>query len=132
MREGIFGWSYPPGAANDPNAPYNQTDEGPCDVCGQNIYGDCICQDCPVCGATGDPACYDDTVNKEFMDGEWHVVEASEPSHGMIRSFAQVALRLEAERLWEEDIKAENKYYEELEERDRLADEYWASEGKST
>jgi len=23
----IFGWSYPPGAANDPNAPYNQ-DEG--------------------------------------------------------------------------------------------------------
>ena len=21
-----FGWSYPPGAANDPNAPYNQTD----------------------------------------------------------------------------------------------------------
>lgn len=24
---GIFGWSYPPGAANDPLAPYNQTDE---------------------------------------------------------------------------------------------------------
>ena len=24
---GIFGWSYPPGAANDPYAPYNQTDD---------------------------------------------------------------------------------------------------------
>ena len=23
-----FGWSYPPGAENDPNAPYNQDDEG--------------------------------------------------------------------------------------------------------
>jgi hypothetical protein len=22
-----FGWSYPPGAANDPNAPYNQVEE---------------------------------------------------------------------------------------------------------
>ncbi len=24
---GLFGWSYPPGAANDPSAPYNQDDE---------------------------------------------------------------------------------------------------------
>lgn len=24
---GTFGWSYPPGAENDPNAPYNQDDE---------------------------------------------------------------------------------------------------------
>lgn len=23
----VFGWDYPPGAANDPEAPYNQTDE---------------------------------------------------------------------------------------------------------
>src|SRR5262252_58357 len=27
MGNNIFGWSYPPGAANDPYAPYNQTDE---------------------------------------------------------------------------------------------------------
>jgi hypothetical protein len=26
---GIFGWSYPPGAALDPFAPYNQTDDAP-------------------------------------------------------------------------------------------------------
>lgn len=32
---GIFGWSYPPGAANDPNAPYNQTDV-PLDLCDHN------------------------------------------------------------------------------------------------
>lgn len=35
---GKFGWSYPPGAATDPNAPYNQTpaDALPvwCEVCG--------------------------------------------------------------------------------------------------
>lgn len=26
-NENIFGWSYPPGAANDPSAPYNQSDD---------------------------------------------------------------------------------------------------------
>jgi hypothetical protein len=52
----IFGWSYPPGAANDPNAPWNQGD-GPCDVCGEPVDA-CICPECPVCGAQGDPACY--------------------------------------------------------------------------
>lgn len=26
MRRNKFGWNYPPGAANDPNAPYNQPD----------------------------------------------------------------------------------------------------------
>lgn len=47
-----FGWSYPPGAANDPNAPYNQPDynvdmlkdksvvarkDHKCEFCGQPI-----------------------------------------------------------------------------------------------
>jgi hypothetical protein len=26
MSRSVFGWSYPPGAANDPYAPYNQVD----------------------------------------------------------------------------------------------------------
>lgn len=26
MSRNVFGWSYPPGAATDPNAPYNQVD----------------------------------------------------------------------------------------------------------
>ena|SRR5262245_53047365 len=51
-----FGWSYPPGAANDPNAPWNQVD-GPCEVC-MRPTDDCICPECPVCQGQGDPACY--------------------------------------------------------------------------
>jgi hypothetical protein len=31
MIMGMFGWSYPPGAENDPSAPYNQDDEGDCE-----------------------------------------------------------------------------------------------------
>ena len=27
MNKSMFGWSYPPGAANDPSAPYNQEEE---------------------------------------------------------------------------------------------------------
>jgi hypothetical protein len=33
MSRSIFGWSYPPGAENDPNAPYNQPDPVPCKRC---------------------------------------------------------------------------------------------------
>lgn len=36
MNNNIFGWSYPAGAENDPNAPWNQTDE--------------YTEECPVCG----------------------------------------------------------------------------------
>lgn len=53
----LFDWSYPPGAANDTNAPWNQ-DEGLCEVCGKPI-DDCICPECPECGAQGDPVCYE-------------------------------------------------------------------------
>lgn len=55
-RAGIFGWSYPPGAASDPNAPWNQQ-EGPCDVCGMCIDL-CVCPECPMCGETGNRECY--------------------------------------------------------------------------
>jgi hypothetical protein len=57
MSRSIFGWSYPPGAANDPNAPYNQDDDGPCAVCCKCVT-DCICPECPVCSETGNPKCY--------------------------------------------------------------------------
>jgi hypothetical protein len=57
MSRSKFGWSYPPGAANDPNAPYNQDDDGPCAVCCKCVT-DCICPECPVCGETGNPKCY--------------------------------------------------------------------------
>jgi hypothetical protein len=60
-RRGMFGWSYPPGAASDPNAPWNQEDP-PCDICKRDPF-DCICPECPVCGACGDPLCYDEKGN---------------------------------------------------------------------
>lgn len=52
---GKFGWSYPAGAANDPNAPWNQ-EEGPCEVCGKSL-DDCDCPACPECGEHGNPKC---------------------------------------------------------------------------
>jgi len=52
---GLFGWSYPPGAASDPFAPYNQEDW--CEVCCKPV-DDCICPECPKCGGCGNPACY--------------------------------------------------------------------------
>ena len=54
---GIFGWNYPPGAENDPNAPWNQ-DSAPlyiCRICKKEIGEDegvietddsFICDDC--------------------------------------------------------------------------------------
>ena len=37
--------------------PWEQADPR-CEVCGLDP-SDCICPECSVCGATGDPACYD-------------------------------------------------------------------------
>ncbi len=55
-RRAIFGWHYPPGTANDPNAPWNQIDP-PCELCGETPGYDCECPECPVCGEVGNPAC---------------------------------------------------------------------------
>ena len=49
MREPNFGWAYPPGAENDPRAPYNQTEEDgdACEICGLEPSGlDGLCLDC--------------------------------------------------------------------------------------
>lgn len=81
----MFGWSYPPGAANDPNAPYNQGDE-PCEVCG-NFPDDCICPECPECGDYGNPACYDTT---------------SSHYHGLTRTQEQIDSLAQKEKEWEE------------------------------
>ena len=50
---GIFGWSYPAGASNDPFAPYNHSDP-PCDMCGLDPT-DCKCPACIECGDIGVP-----------------------------------------------------------------------------
>jgi hypothetical protein len=36
--------------------------EEPCPSCGMDP-ADCICPECPVCGAQGDPVCYNQDVN---------------------------------------------------------------------
>jgi len=61
-----FGWSYPPGAALDPNAPYNQNGPYICDVCLCDSEVDCQCHECPVCSAVGDLSCYE---NGHLIDG---------------------------------------------------------------
>lgn len=85
MSRSIFGCYYPPGAANDPSAPYNQGDE-PCEVCG-NFPDDCICPECPKCGNCGDPTCYDTT---------------SPHYHGLVRSSEQIESLAKKEAEWEE------------------------------
>lgn len=52
----VFGWSYPPGAENDPYAPYNEA-EPPCAICLKDCQY-CDCPTCPRCEAVGDPHCY--------------------------------------------------------------------------
>lgn len=37
----LFGWSYPPGAASDPFAPYNQVDDY-CERC-EGLVDECTC-----------------------------------------------------------------------------------------
>ena len=43
MSEGIFGWWYPAGCENDPNAPWNR-EEPTCNHCGLDEE-DCECED---------------------------------------------------------------------------------------
>ena len=78
MPRSIFGSSYPPGAANDPNAPYNQEDP-PCEVCG-GFDDKCICPECSVCQEFGNPKCY---------------VE-----HGLKKTDAQITQREALEEKW--------------------------------
>ena len=88
MSRSMFGWSYPPGAANDPSAPYNQVDP-PCDVCGSPI-DDCVCPECPRCHTLGNPECY--------------------TKHGMIMNAEQIAAKVVAD----EKQKQEETFWEEF------------------
>mgnify|MGYP003136132175 CR=1 FL=1 len=55
---GIFGWSYPAGAENDPNAPYNQVDYE-CSYCGLDT-DECTCEFCRHCGNLEDSCSCED------------------------------------------------------------------------
>lgn len=81
MSRSIFGWSYPPGCSGPPD-----DDEGPCEVCGLAV-DDCICPECLVCGAYGDPYCY--------------------LEHGLRRTEEQKFSLEVAEREWKENARSE-------------------------
>lgn len=56
MSRSIFGWDLPPGCT------HRQIEEAagfdlPCLICGL-VPDECICPECPVCSAYGDPKCY--------------------------------------------------------------------------
>lgn len=76
---------------------------------------DCVCPECPVCGAVGDPACYADD---DLYRGPWTTGRHHAPTHGLIRSLAQVALAAEADRIADEEARAEDEYYSRLERED--------------
>lgn len=103
----VFGWPYPRGQSLV--WLYGAFESCACDVCGQSL-DDCICPECSVCHGVGDPACYD--------------------AHGLTRSFAQVALRAQADQFIEEDAKRDSLLWEELEQERKLADEYFSRKGQ--
>lgn len=79
---GVFGGSYPPGCSGPPEADFT------CGVCGRDQeLGQCICPECPECGAQGDPECYE--------------------VHGLIRTQEQIKSRAQVEAQWRADAEAE-------------------------
>jgi hypothetical protein len=72
-----FGWSYPAGAANDPNAPYNQEEMPIADlpIPEQSIV-------CPACGETAEwhrettePGPFNDLTSTDLDSEGWHCAE---------------------------------------------------------
>lgn len=55
MRNGVFGWSLPPGCTHAMIEA--QCEEGPCAVCCLEV-GSCVCPECRVCHEAGNPMCY--------------------------------------------------------------------------
>lgn len=52
---GKFGWSLPPGCTH---AMIDRLfEEQPCEMCGKDADS-CVCPECPLCAAQGDPNCY--------------------------------------------------------------------------
>ena len=104
---------------------FPEDEERPCDVCG--LWPErCICPECPHCGITGNPGCYVDTVDQEFIDGQWVTVDRKEPNHGffgLVRTKEQLDSRLAQEKIWEEDdrhwdeqarLRKEERYYRHI------------------
>lgn len=84
MGRSIFGWSYPPGCSGPPD-PADQI----CELCGKFV-DDCVCPECPVCEAFGDPVCYEkhglirtEEQNKSLAEYEARMKEMDEENKKM-------------------------------------------------
>lgn len=101
-----FGWSYPPGAASDPYAPYNQS-EAPCAICGE-FEDACICPECTQCGAIGDPKCYeyDHHVQPMIRSSEQEYSLAWNEAHWEQRSRCEAEAEALAQKHWEDALRA--------------------------
>lgn len=80
-----FGWSYPPGCSGTPF-----DGDFPCEICGGWPDKDCICPECPECGAIGDPYCYQE--------------------HGLLRSEEQKTQLCKKEKEWDDQARAQAEY----------------------
>lgn len=79
--------------------------EYPCDICGK-WDEECICPECPDCGSHGDPTCY-----KLKIEG----------GHGLARSLEQEASFAAYTKARDNEIAAENAYYDALYEAEQEA-----------
>lgn len=122
----MTGLNLPPGCSvRDIDHAYGQ--ETPCNVCGGWPEVDCICPECPVCQAFGDPACYDGaircdwcgvkpaasratclTCNGSYVAESRRTFATVEP-HGLVRSPEQTAQLADRQRQWRDDAEAEAK-----------------------
>jgi hypothetical protein len=123
----MTGFNLPPGCTS------RMIDEAlgldtPCEVCGGLPEVDCICPECPECGAWGDPACYGGaircawcgvkpaasratclTCNGGYVAASRRTFAIVE-SHGLVRSPEQIAQLADRQRQWREAAEAEAKY----------------------
>jgi len=101
----MTGWNMPPGCN------YRDIDaalglDQPCEVCGK-LEEDCICPECPVCHAHGDPKCYE--------------------HHGLVRTEEQIDSLEEMHVDIEADAKAEAEMWKQIKRDEEMAKSYWES-----
>ena len=117
MSRHMFGWSYPPGAANDPYAPWNQED-GPCAVCGK-LTDECICPECPACSAVGDPKCYTAGHKGATLKGEAVTLPRMKLTREQVISRQEVRvqnlkIRVEEEQMLLKDLRNGREFSDDL------------------
>ena len=102
MTRSMFGWSLPPGCTQRMiDEAYG--DDRPCECCGYDP-AECICQECPVCNATGDPQCYDKKAHSRYH----HM------AYGKEQLIGQTRMKIAA---LQDEISAESQYIAWLEEK---------------